>query len=273
MCEFLLIWSQVLSMSINILEIFLRYSRNRWKETQTQNEEKRRLPSAESTVEKLKKNLAFAEIQEYSVCLILQCDFCWVFEACYVSSGCSNKLFTWLVFEMWGSMLGIVQDILEMQDEEAPVSRLPFPLSFLVNAVCFCPWRAAWDDRLIRWCVLRNEGQLPCRLSWKIHKPRGRCDGTGHTKPSMPRGSVPAGMRGHGDYSLTIRRGLCWMCLHFRECAATSGTLNSLRKCGGDMWDIFLILSQHYRHSNTSDVKVGNVVSIRMLSRKCVPWR
>lgn len=89
----------------------------------------------------------------------------------------------------------------------------------------------------------------------------------------MSHGSVPVRREDIGACSLTIRHGLSWICVQFRENAAAMGTLNSFRKCGRDIWDIFLILSQHCRHTNTRDIKVGNVDSIRVLSRKCVCWR
>lgn len=272
MCELLLIWSQVLSKSINISESYLRYSGN--KQTVTNVNGCSKMEASFHWIDdrvaqkkaKLCRNMTIQCVSHF------QCDFCWVFGAYYISSGCSNKLFTLLVFEMWSSILDIVQEIVEMGDE-VPVSHLPFPLLFSSKCLVLSSMRGHSRDLLMPLgCVMKwrptalllelEDTQTQRTLWWYwAHE-------TFHA--SWKRDCQQEDI---GDCSLTIRHGLSSMCLQFREYAATTGTLNSLRKCGRDMWDIFLILSQHRRHSNTRDVKVGNVVSIRVLSRKCVPWR
>lgn len=51
----------------------------------------------------------------------------------------------------------------------------------------------------------------------------------------MSHESVPARREDIGDCSLTTRHGLFWICVQCRENAATTGTLNSFRKCGRDI--------------------------------------
>lgn len=170
-------------------------------------------------------------------------------------------------------MLNIVQEMAEMGDEVAPTG-LFSPL--FLSSKCLVPLSMRghlwWPTFTFGLCC---EMKANCSTTWA-----GKCPNPEdpvvvldtQSLPWLTKMRLPA-WEDVRDYSLTIRQGLSWMCLQFREYAATTGTLNSLRKCGRDMGDIFLILSQPHRHSNIRDVKVGNVVSIRMLSRKCVPWR
>lgn len=127
-----------------------------------------------------------------------------MFEVCSISAGCSSKLFIWLIFEMWSSVLDIGQEILDVGDKEAPISCLSSPRFFSSKCFVLYPWGATNGDLLIHLgCVKKWR---PTGLPTRLEDAQSQRTLVVLGIQTMPHGSVPARRRGYwglfSDYQI-----------------------------------------------------------------------